>query len=840
MSVLNQSGEEQVECPLCMEPLEVDDLNFFPCTCGYQICRFCWHRIRTDENGLCPACRKAYSENPADFIPLSQEQVAKLKAEKRQRDQQRKAKLTESRKHLASVRVVQRNLVFVVGLPVRLADPEVLKRHEYFGKFGKIHKVVINQSTSYAGSQGPSASAYVTYVKSDDALRAIQSVNNVTIDGRLIKSSLGTTKYCSHFMKNQPCPKPDCMYLHDFGDPEASFTKEQMHAGKHQEYEKKLHDNLLARAAVPDVGSKTSAPIPTGNASSKSSSKENVAVLSSSVSSSSSTASNASNGTNKENWPQLDKETKKGKKGKSKGESSISRKEKKDSAKADRSKTEVKEQKATSPAPGTQSPSSSESAPTPPTEPVTASKVPTTVIDDNSSFFSINSFQKLSGHHAEDQQTEAEHADADTTQPSTILTDTLPNINTSEDWAAAFGFPRLVNDRQLEELGAKQWDEAKGDADAFQNGFNMLSGHDNGFSKDAELYNGLYEMSKVHDNIMETLSSKANGFGFKQEPQNGLDQNMSKFFMDFHKSKEVAMPQYPNGFHHQNYYPEGADRILLLQQKQLEEQLLNLSLKQGFGAGYQNGLSPHQRFLNGDNGVFGQLYNGTNVKQSSRNVEDELGFDPFQESQKAFADLMASEQNHKTHSTGRGQINGVIHNQTAGGHLPPPPGFVQQNAHMNSFGSKILPFLNMSSSQQQVSSTPSNWPSSFNTQLQQQQQPPQQQQQKNITNSCNDWKVLDPAILSSSRHYPLANMSPIRDHYSNATQQQLQNGAPLRSYEYTNNAFSNFAQQLQPNFNNFSHLNSPQNLNWFSSDINSQISSPPGFRNSQTSKQQEC
>jgi CCR4-NOT transcription complex subunit 4 len=248
MSVLNQSGEEQVECPLCMEPLEVDDLNFFPCTCGYQICRFCWHRIRTDENGLCPACRKAYSEDPADFTPLSQEQVAKLKAEKRQRDQQRKAKLSESRKHLASVRVVQRNLVFVVGLPMRLADPEVLKRHEYFGKFGKIHKVVINQSTSYAGSQGPSASAYVTYMKSDDALRAIQSVNNVTIDGRLIKSSLGTTKYCSHFMKNQPCPKPDCMYLHDFGDPEASFTKEQMHAGKHQEYEKKLHEALLQRS----------------------------------------------------------------------------------------------------------------------------------------------------------------------------------------------------------------------------------------------------------------------------------------------------------------------------------------------------------------------------------------------------------------------------------------------------------------------------------------------------------------------------------------------------------------------------------------------------------------
>lgn len=162
MSVLNQSGEDAVECPLCMEPLEVDDLNFFPCTCGYQICRFCWHRIRTDENGLCPACRKAYSENPADFKPLTKEEIARylkilklfililsyifqfyskaqqsyfknrlscsvfrLKAEKRLKDQQRKQKVTENRKHLANVRVVQKNLVFVVGLPLRLADADV-------------------------------------------------------------------------------------------------------------------------------------------------------------------------------------------------------------------------------------------------------------------------------------------------------------------------------------------------------------------------------------------------------------------------------------------------------------------------------------------------------------------------------------------------------------------------------------------------------------------------------------------------------------------------------------------------------------------------------------------
>lgn len=228
------------ECPLCMEQLEIDDVNFFPCTCGYQICRFCWHRIRTDENGLCPACRKPYSEDPAVYTPLSQDEIQRILKERKQKDVQRKQKVTENRKHLANVRVVQKNLVFVVGLTQRLADPELLKRPEYFSKFGKIHKIVVNNSTNYAGPQGPSASAYITYVKEEDAIKAIIAVCNTHLDGRTLKASLGTTKYCSYFLRNIPCPKTDCMYLHELGDGAGSFTKDEMQAGKHQEYEQQL------------------------------------------------------------------------------------------------------------------------------------------------------------------------------------------------------------------------------------------------------------------------------------------------------------------------------------------------------------------------------------------------------------------------------------------------------------------------------------------------------------------------------------------------------------------------------------------------------------------------
>lgn len=67
-----------------------------------------------------------YPEDPAVYKPLSPEELQRIKSEKKQKQNEKKQKITENRKHLASVRVVQRNLVFVVGLPHRLADPEVI------------------------------------------------------------------------------------------------------------------------------------------------------------------------------------------------------------------------------------------------------------------------------------------------------------------------------------------------------------------------------------------------------------------------------------------------------------------------------------------------------------------------------------------------------------------------------------------------------------------------------------------------------------------------------------------------------------------------------------------
>jgi hypothetical protein len=55
-------------CPICTEELDMTDLSYLPCTCGFQLCLFCFHRISSDD-GRCPGCRMAY--NPDSAVKLS-------------------------------------------------------------------------------------------------------------------------------------------------------------------------------------------------------------------------------------------------------------------------------------------------------------------------------------------------------------------------------------------------------------------------------------------------------------------------------------------------------------------------------------------------------------------------------------------------------------------------------------------------------------------------------------------------------------------------------------------------------------------------------------------------
>ncbi|OAD01546.1 hypothetical protein MUCCIDRAFT_156820, partial [Mucor lusitanicus CBS 277.49] len=146
-------SDDDLDCPLCMEELDIADRNFRPCPCGYQICRFCWHHIKENLNGRCPACRREYSEEMVEFQPVSADELQRIRKEKREKEKQQKDMESANRRHLSSMRVVQKNLVYIIGLHPRLATEEIVRSNDYFGQFGKISKIVINKKPALPASQ---------------------------------------------------------------------------------------------------------------------------------------------------------------------------------------------------------------------------------------------------------------------------------------------------------------------------------------------------------------------------------------------------------------------------------------------------------------------------------------------------------------------------------------------------------------------------------------------------------------------------------------------------------------------------------------------------------------
>jgi CCR4-NOT transcription complex subunit 4 len=167
---------------------------------------------------------------------------------------------------------------------------------------------------------------------------------------------------------------------------------------------------------------------------------------------------------------------------------------------------------------------------------------------------------------------------------------------------------------------------------------------------------------------------------------NGADMNhvhpsMSKFF-DFHKNQQQQQ---------QNQFMMNSNPMT----EQLNmANLLDTHRMNGSGSGgFMD--QPHmqkQRLMNGkyDGGNGGQfnsqqnrMHNTPSQQYINPSVEDDLGFDPFKETQKALAELINDEVSQQQQQ----QMNGGQRSR-----MPPPPGFNHiQNSSFNSFGAGASP-----------------------------------------------------------------------------------------------------------------------------------------------------
>jgi hypothetical protein len=137
---------------------------------------WCWHGI------VISVCLLFWLYFYFNFFPSL---AAEINVE-RKKGQKAKSKSSEGRKQLSSVRVIQRNLVYIVGLPLNLADEDVvplsmcvchmrmfgwvlqrstwpffiffmqlLQHREYFGQYGKVLKVSMSRTAAGVIQQFP-------------------------------------------------------------------------------------------------------------------------------------------------------------------------------------------------------------------------------------------------------------------------------------------------------------------------------------------------------------------------------------------------------------------------------------------------------------------------------------------------------------------------------------------------------------------------------------------------------------------------------------------------------------------------------------------------------------
>lgn len=187
-------------------------------------------------NGLCPACRRPYEDKNIQWKAVSPEEMlqhrqnlqakAKKNAAAKQKEAQKREADNLSRKHLAGLRVRQKNLVYVTGMKPKAQGErliEILRGPQYFGQYGDIVKIVVSAPSKPSGAVG----IYVTFNRNEDAATCIQTMNSHYTDGS-VRAQYGTTKYCSAYLRGETCNNRSCMFLHEPGDENERYTRQDL------------------------------------------------------------------------------------------------------------------------------------------------------------------------------------------------------------------------------------------------------------------------------------------------------------------------------------------------------------------------------------------------------------------------------------------------------------------------------------------------------------------------------------------------------------------------------------------------------------------------------------
>ncbi|KMU75410.1 hypothetical protein CISG_05045 [Coccidioides immitis RMSCC 3703] len=148
----------------------------------------------------------SYDENTIQYrVPDADELKADLALKHRKaaaakkKEQEKREIEASSRKNLAGVRVVQKNLVYVIGLNPTIRDEnqllQTLRGDQYFGQYGEIEKIVVSKAKP-GGNPNQGIGVYVTFAKKSDAASCIAAVDGSANGDRVLSVTTEIAPSC--------------------------------------------------------------------------------------------------------------------------------------------------------------------------------------------------------------------------------------------------------------------------------------------------------------------------------------------------------------------------------------------------------------------------------------------------------------------------------------------------------------------------------------------------------------------------------------------------------------------------------------------------------------------
>eukprot|EP00592_Proboscia_alata_P001613 CAMPEP_0194372154 /NCGR_PEP_ID=MMETSP0174-20130528/20463_1 /TAXON_ID=216777 /ORGANISM="Proboscia alata, Strain PI-D3" /LENGTH=536 /DNA_ID=CAMNT_0039150495 /DNA_START=27 /DNA_END=1637 /DNA_ORIENTATION=- len=121
----------------------------------------------------------------------------------------------QPRPHLADVSVVQKNVVWITGLPTYYSRNNLFP---LVGKYGRIDKCAVNPQNHpfpLHDNGAGNSTAYVAYSNERSAGNAVNAINGTKLGTNRIRATIGENSYCSAFIKGFDCEDGCCLYLHE-------------------------------------------------------------------------------------------------------------------------------------------------------------------------------------------------------------------------------------------------------------------------------------------------------------------------------------------------------------------------------------------------------------------------------------------------------------------------------------------------------------------------------------------------------------------------------------------------------------------------------------------------